>query len=200
MAFDFTQLDGFRPEMTADEKLALLDKYEPQKPDMTGFIAKSAFDKTASDLAEAKRQLKAKMTEDEQKEAERLANEAALKAELETLRRETTISKHRADFIGLGYDEKLAEDTAKALTEGDMAKFFANQKAHQDALEKAAKAAALASGKEPPAGHNEPPKGDKAKLVEQYNEAEKRYASSKNFNELVLMQSLDAQIRALPKT
>ena len=67
MAFDFTQLDGFKPEMTADERLALLDKYEPPKADFTGYIQKPTFDKVASELAEAKRLLKAKMTEDEQK-------------------------------------------------------------------------------------------------------------------------------------
>ena len=64
---DITKIEGYKPDMTADEKLSLLEKFEPPTPDYTGFIKKDAFDKTASELAEAKRQLKAKLSEDEQK-------------------------------------------------------------------------------------------------------------------------------------
>lgn len=133
MAFDFTKLDGYKPEMTAEEKLALLDKYEAPAPDYTGYIKKDTFDKTASDLAEAKRQLKAKMTEDEQREAERLASEATIKAELESLRREKSISESKAEFLALGYDDALAGSTAEALINGDMKSVFANQRTFQDA-------------------------------------------------------------------
>jgi hypothetical protein len=152
MAFDFTKLTGYREDMTAEEKLALLDKYEPDKPDLTGYIQKSTFDKTASELAEAKRQLKAKQTEEERKEAERLEAEAAIKAELEALRREKTISDSKARFLGLGYDEKLAAETAKALADGDMDKVFANQQIHIENVKKAERAASLAGDPKPPAG------------------------------------------------
>ena len=152
MAFDFTKLDGYKPEMSPEEKLALLEKYEPSAPDYTGYIKKDTFDKTASELAEAKRQLKAKMTEDEQKEAERAANEAAIKAELEALRKDKTISDSKAKFLGLGYDEKLAAETAKALADGDMEKVFANQAIHLENVKKAAAAAALDNDPKPPAG------------------------------------------------
>jgi hypothetical protein len=152
MAFDFTKLDGYKPEMSPEEKLALLDKYEPDKPDLTGYIQKSTFDKTASELAEAKRQLKAKQTEEERKEAERLEAAAAMKAELEALRREKTISDSKAKFLGLGYDEKLAAETAKALADGDMDKVFANQQIHIENVKKAERASALAGDPKPPAG------------------------------------------------
>lgn len=152
MAFDFTKLDGYKPEMSPEEKLALLEKYEPSAPDYTGYIKKDTFDKTASELAEAKRQLKAKMTEDEQKEAERAANEAAIKAELEALRKDKTISDSKAKFLGLGYDETLATETAKALADGDMDKVFANQQIHIENVKKAERAASLAGDPKPPAG------------------------------------------------
>ena len=32
MAFDWTTVDGYREDMSADEKLALLDNYEPAQP------------------------------------------------------------------------------------------------------------------------------------------------------------------------
>ena len=41
--------------MTVEEKVAALEAYEP---DMSGFVAKSAFDKTASELADKKKQLR----------------------------------------------------------------------------------------------------------------------------------------------
>jgi len=192
MKIDVTKLDGYRPEMTADEKLALIEKHDIPDPDYSGYVKKDVFDRTASEVADWKKKYHGKLSEDEKKEAERLASEAALQKELETLRKETAVTKHKAKYLGLGYDENLASETAQAFADGDMDKVFENQKKHQEALEKAAKAAALASGDPPPPGRNEPPKGDRAKLIEQYNEAEKR-------GDFVLCQTLQAQIKALPK-
>ncbi len=152
MAFDFTKIDGYKEEMTAEEKLALLDKYEEPKPDYTGYIAKTTFDKTASELAEVKRQLKEKMTADEQKEAERLAAENAIKEQLEQLKKEKAITEYKAQYLSLGYDEALATETANAFAEGDMSKVFANQKIFVENVKKIERASALADGTEPPAG------------------------------------------------
>lgn len=149
MAIDITKIDGYKPEMTAEEKLALLDKYEP---DLTGFVKKDTFDKTASELSDIKKQLKAKMTEEEQKEADRIAAETQLKAELEALRNEAALTKNKSKFLALGYDETLAEDTAKALVEGNMDKVFANQQAYIEIVKKAAKAANIADDPKPNGG------------------------------------------------
>ena len=124
---DLTKIEGYKPDLTAEEKLALLEKWEP---DTSGLIRKDTFDKTASELAELKRQLKARMTEEEQREAERKAADEALQVELETLRKDKTISESRAKFLGLGYDDALATETAKALADGDMEKVFVNQGIH----------------------------------------------------------------------
>lgn len=152
MAFDFTKLDGYKPDMTAEEKLALLDKYTPPTPDLNGYIKKDAFDRTASELAEWKRKHNALLSEEERREAERAETEAAIKAELDTLRKEKAVSESRAKFLGLGYDDKLATDTAKALSEGDMDKVFANQQIHIENVRKAERATALTTEKKPPAG------------------------------------------------
>jgi hypothetical protein len=152
MAFDFTKLDGYRPDMSPEEKLALLDKYEPPAPDYTGYIKKDAFDRTASELAEAKRQLKAKQTEEERKEAERLEAQQAIEKELAELRKDKAVSESKAKFLGLGYDEKLAAETAKALADGNMETVFANQAIHLENVKKAASAAALGGDPKPPPG------------------------------------------------
>ena len=57
--------------------------------------------------------------------------------------RESEISKHKAKLLGLGYDEKLADETAEAMADGDMEKVFANQKKHLDSVEKRVRADAL---------------------------------------------------------
>lgn len=198
MALDLTTIAGYRADMTADEKLSLLENYEPPKPDLTGYIQKSAFDKTASELAETKRQLKAKLSEDEIKEAERIANEAAIKAELESLKKDKTTSQLTSKYLGLGLDPKLAAETAQAQADGDTEKVFANLAIHNENLRKATTAAALAGDPKPPAGSGKEP-DERQKLIEQYNAAETRYKSSRNINEIALMQSLDSQIKALTK-
>jgi flagellar biosynthesis GTPase FlhF len=147
MKIDFTKIEGYREDMSAEEKLALLDKWEPD-----GWVKKDVFDRTASELAEYKRKLKEKMSEEERKEAERQEAEAALKAELESLRKEAAVTKNKSKFLSLGYEEKLAEETARALADGDMDKVFANQAIHLENIKKAAIAAALANDPKPPAG------------------------------------------------
>ena len=147
MKIDFTKIEGYREDMSAEEKLALLDKWE-----LDGWVKKDVFDRTASELAEYKRKLKEKMSEEERKEAERQEAEAALKAELESLRKEAAITKNKAKFLSLGYEEELAEDTARAMADGDFEKVFANQAIHLENVKKAAIAAALANDPKPPAG------------------------------------------------
>lgn len=156
---DITKIEGYKPDMTAEEKLALLESYEP---DYTGYIKKDVFDKTASELAKIKKELNAKLTEDEQKEIERAAQEEAIKTELETLRKEKTISESKAKFLGLGYDEALAAETAEALAMGEMDKVFANQARHLDNVRKAAAAESLANESTPPAGTGQPTESQEA--------------------------------------
>ena len=50
----------------AEKVEALLKVEVPEKVDLTGYVKKDLFDKTASELAEAKKTAKAKMSEEEQ--------------------------------------------------------------------------------------------------------------------------------------
>ena len=149
---DWTKIEGFKAEMTAEDKLKLLDGYELPEPDYTGYISKSSFDKTASELAEAKRQLKARMTEDEQKEAERQAAAQALQTELETLRKEKTVSSLKAEYIALGYDSELAAKAAQAKADGDTNTELETMKLFLQAQKQAYIKEALEGTPRPPAG------------------------------------------------
>ena len=59
------------------------------------------------------------------------------------LLRESSVSKHKARFLGMGYEEALASDAAVAMADGDMEKLFSYQLKHQEALEKKIRADAL---------------------------------------------------------
>lgn len=142
-------IEGFA-EMSAEQKVEALLKLEvPEKVDLTGFIPKAQFDKTASELAEAKKAIKSKMTEDEAAAAERDAKWAEMEAKLAKLEQEKLESTYKASYLSLGYDDALAEDTAKAMVAGDMAKVFENQKKAAETAEKKLKAELMRNSPHP---------------------------------------------------
>ena len=71
---DISSIEGYA-EMTAEEKLAALEALELPEPDFTGWVKKDALDKVASEAATYRKQLRVKMTAEEEK-AEREAKEA----------------------------------------------------------------------------------------------------------------------------
>ena len=135
-------------EMTIEEKLAALEAYEP---DMSDYVSKITFDKTASDLAAAKKALREKQTDEEAKAQKDSEERAALIARVEELEKEKTIHGYINSFLGLGYDEKTARATAEALATGDMDLVFINQKKHTENREKLLRAELLKETP-PPAG------------------------------------------------
>lgn len=188
MSFDWTKVAGYREDMTADEKLALLETQEednqlpaepeqenpspaqpeaeqqqPAKPTLH-MISKVQFDKVASELAKVKKELRARMSAEEQKEADRMANDEAMRLELEALRREKTLSNYKASYLSQGYDERLADEAATALADGDMDTVFALMKKQTANTEKALRAKILKEIPVPPAG--ETPNADMEKKKE----------------------------------
>lgn len=155
LRIDTNAIEGYE-DMTAEEKLSALEGYE-FTPD--GYVKKDLYDKTASDVARRKKEAEewknkhnALLTEEEKKQAEKDDALTAMQEELENLRREKTISEHKAGFLGLGYTDELALETAKALATGDTAKVIELQKKHQEALEQRVKEQLYKSTPEPRAG------------------------------------------------
>lgn len=185
MAFDWTRFEGYRDDMTAEEKLALLDSAPAAEPAPTdpkpaptpaapasasapttkpeqkpGYVSKAQFDKTASELAALKKQMRSRMSEDEVRAEETRIAQEAMQQELETLRREKTVSTHKAMFLGLGYDEVEADKMAVALTDGEADELFAGMKRRSIAAEKAMREKILKDTPVPPAG-TDPNKAEK---------------------------------------
>lgn len=143
-------IEGF-DSMTAEQKVEALLKVEvPEKVDLSGYIQKSQFDKVSSELAEAKKTIKAKMTDDEAAKAQADADRKALEDKYAELLRKSTIAEHTARFIAMpGYDEKLARETAEALFDGNMDKVFENQQKANAAYEKKLRAEMVKSDPKP---------------------------------------------------
>ncbi len=156
MKIDTTAIEGFE-SMSADQKVeAMLNLNLPDVPDMTQFVAKSVFDKKASEAAELSKQLKGKMTSDElaKAEAERLKAEqdqryADLESKYNEAMKKSTIATYTAHYLKQGYDETLAAETAAALADGKMDVVFANGEKHKTALEAKIKAELMKNDPKP---------------------------------------------------
>lgn len=138
--------------MTPEEKLAALEALEAPEVNTDANKLKTQLSKANSEAAELKRKLAEKMTEQEKKDAEAAEAQKKIMEELEGLRKDKAIAGYKASYLSMGYDEKLAEETAKALADGDMTKVFANQKAYQESHDKAVLSGAIKTTPTPPAG------------------------------------------------
>ena len=145
---DVTKIEGYA-DMTPEEKLKALEGYDVPDPDYSGYVKKDVFDKTASELAAKKKELTEKMSEDEQKKAKEAEERQALEEKYNALLRENAVSKNKTKLLGLGYDEKLADETAEAMADGDLEKVFKNQKKFLEGFEKSIRAEVLKDTPEP---------------------------------------------------
>lgn len=163
---DTSSIENFE-NMTAEEKVtALLGIEIPESVDLSGYVEKSVFDKKATEAANLSKQLKAKadevkarMTEEEQRQsalAERVEAEAAekeeLKARIADLEKQNTLREFTMSFAGLGLDEKLSSETATALVDNDSAKMFANLKKFLDGYKKSIEAELMSRTPQPNGG------------------------------------------------
>lgn len=141
---DTSLIEGYE-EMTAEEKLKALEglDIEIPEPDYTGYVKKDVLDRATHDAAEWKRKYKAQLDDEQKNKQEQEEAYNAMKDELETLRREKSISGYTANYIALGYGEDLAKASAKALADGDIDTVFANSKKFISAYEKNLKAELL---------------------------------------------------------
>ena len=104
---------------------------------------KKALSKSNSEAADYKKQLNEKLTAEELKAKEDAEKWDELVKERDALLRDKTIASHKANYLALGYEEKLATETAEAMANGELDKVFANQKRHIEAVEKKIRADVL---------------------------------------------------------
>ena len=178
MAIDWTKIEGYKDDMTAEEKLQLLENLPEQEedkqgedenrkapplPDPKNYISKARYDQVASELAAAKKELKSRLSEDEQKELERQTKANEMETELNELRREKKLASYKASYLAQGYDEQMAENAAVAMVDGDTDTIFAIMKQYSTVMEKEIKSKLLKDTPRPPAGDTPPTEDEKNK-------------------------------------
>ena len=86
---------------------------------------KNSFDTTSSELSTAKKQLKAKMTAEEQIEEEKRIADEAKDAEIKELKDKFRTMDYSKRYMGIGMDEKTAESLSELTGDlPDVDKFF----------------------------------------------------------------------------
>lgn len=148
---DTSKIEGYA-EMTPEQKLAALEGYEYEDHSEELERQKAAVTKANGEAAEWKRKHTALLSEDEKKKQEDADKLASMEKELAELRKGKVVSDYKAKFVAQGYSEELADETAKALADGDMTKVFANQQKFLTDYAKGVKAEALKGTPKPPAG------------------------------------------------
>lgn len=142
MKIDVTKIEGYE-NMSAEEKLKALEEFDMPDPDYSGYVKKELYDKTASELSAKKKELNDHLTDEEKKKKEMDDELNTLRENYEKLTKEKKVSEAKAKYLALGYDDKLAAETAEAYVNGDTEKVFANQQKAQAAFEKKIRAEAL---------------------------------------------------------
>ena len=146
--------DAYQEGMSAEDIVKALEEIELPKDNSAEIEKlKNALSKSNSEAADYKRQLKEKMTDDEIKAKEDAEKWAQVEKERDELLREKNVSINKAKLLGLGYDEKLADETAEAMVNGELDKVFANQKAHLESVEKKIKSEILKGTPKPNGGN-----------------------------------------------
>jgi cell fate (sporulation/competence/biofilm development) regulator YlbF (YheA/YmcA/DUF963 family) len=142
MKIDVAQITDY-DSLSLEEKVAALENYEyddhsAELADLEKY--KDATTKATHEAAEYKKQLKT--LQDQQKTGNSKADEtiARLQEQVDELTRQNTISSYTAQYVALGYDTELAAATAIAITDGDVATVFENQRKFLDAHDKQTKA------------------------------------------------------------
>ena len=150
MKFKDLLKDAYKEGMTVEEiEAALADIELPADQSAEVERLKNALSKSNSENAEWKKKHREAMSEEERKAQETADLIAKLQEQNETLLRESNVSKHKAKFLAMGYEESLAGDAAAAMVDGDMEKLFSYQQKHQEAFEKKIRADAMKGTKKP---------------------------------------------------
>ena len=129
--------DAYKEGMTVEEiETALAGIELPTDNSSELERLKNALSKSNSEAADFKKQLREKMTADEIKAKEDAEKQEKLQNDYDALVKKVTISENKANLLALGYEDKLATETAEALVNGEIDKVFANQKKHLESVEK----------------------------------------------------------------
>jgi hypothetical protein len=144
--------DAYKEDMTLTEIETALAAVELPTDNTEIERLKAAVSKSNSEAAELKKQLRTKLTEDEAAKLKDAEDREKLQSDYNALLTKVTISENKAKLLAIGYDDKLADETAEAMANGELEKVFTNQKKHMENLEKKIRADVLKETPKPAPG------------------------------------------------
>lgn len=148
---DVTKIEGYE-NMTPEQQVAALLAFEYDDGASEIERYKNAATKANSEAAEWKKKHNALLSDDEKNKQASEERMAQMQEELDKLRRKELVGGFVAQLVSQGYEAKLAQETAEAMADGDMAKVIANQTKFLATHDNALKAEILKGTPTPPAG------------------------------------------------
>ena len=97
---------------------------------------KNALNKANSEAADYKKKLRDKQSDEEAAKQAKDEEYNKILQENTDLKRSISVSEKKAKLLAMGYDEKLAGETAIAMVDGDMDKVMTNQSIYLEAQKK----------------------------------------------------------------
>lgn len=120
--------NDYKESMTMEEiNQALSNKEYINGQELSSYVKKTLYDKTASDCAKWKKAYRAKVEELDTVLLKQTQERKEWDAKYQVLHKQATIIKYENHYLVLGYDEPLAKATSIALYNGDMQTVFTNQ-------------------------------------------------------------------------
>lgn len=116
---------------------------------------KKAVDKATADASDWKKKFLATQSESEKLSMEKAERDAAIKEELEMLRKESKVNKFAKSFMACGYSEEMATKAAEAQYSGDTDELFRIQKLHTDNMAKQIRADIMKTMPVPATGNDD---------------------------------------------
>jgi len=166
--------DAYKDGMTMDELTEAL-KGVTMPQDQSAEIArlKDTISKSNAEAKDWKDKYRSTLDEATRKQQEAEEASRQMQERLAELEKEKTIAGYKASYLSMGYEEALAEETAKAVVDNDMVKVFENQKKHQEAVEKRIREDALKNSPRPggTGGGGDPEETEAVKLAKQISSA-----------------------------
>ena len=144
--------DAYKDDMTLEEVNDALKKAKVSASSDVENKYKSMLSDKNSEISKLNKELKARMSAEEQAETERAKQLEDLINENKALKKEKQIGEYTNKYLSLGYSADLASKTAEALFDGDMDTVFRNQNSFNETLRSSVKEKLIQSDPVPPAG------------------------------------------------
>lgn len=179
--------DVYKEGMTEEEISNALESIGDNSAKETTNL-KNLLSKANSEAAKYKKELRAKQTDEEAKEAERKAEIDKILNENAELKRNAALADRKGKLLAMGYDTELADSTAIAMVDGDMDTVLANQTKFNEIQTKKILADQMRNTPRPASGNNESDVDYSAKIEEANSRGD--FATAAYYNRLMAMSEI----------